>query len=417
MNLPLRFALRYTFSKKSTNAINIISSISVVGIALGSAALIVILSVFNGLGNLLEGVMGSFKPDVKVQAIEGKVFQIDSTQLTKIRHLEGVTAVSCILEELAMFQHGENSNLGRIKGVDDQFLLVTALDTTITKNADGTPQGAFITKDTDGRYAVVGMELAHSTQLDISFNSLKPLYIYMPKRKAKHITKTKFKKRELFIKGIYALHQMEYDNFVFCDLAFVQDLLSYKKGEVAALELKLNPKVSEETTIEAIQEIMGGNFTVKNRYQQDETFFKITNMEKWIGFAIFTFALVLVAFNMIGALWMLVLDKRNDIVTLRAMGGTNGLIRTIFLMEGFLLALIGVLLGSVLAIALCVLQQEFGLVKLGQGNSFIKAYPVQMMPRDFVLVVSTVLIIGLLAAWLPAARACKINNLTRGSYN
>ncbi|MCH2042934.1 MAG: FtsX-like permease family protein [Saprospiraceae bacterium] len=413
MNLPFRFAFRYIFSKKSTNAINIISGISVVGIALGSAALIVILSVFNGFEDLLRGIMGSFKPDVKVQPIEGKVFSLDSTQLQQIQDLEGVYAASCVLEELSMFEHGENSDLGNIKGIDDQFLPVTQMDTTIFKDSEGAPQGAFQVREGDRNFAVVGAELAHSTKLDIAPNTLKPLIVYMPKRKAKMTTTTKFKKRELPIKGIYAVRQIEYDNFVFADLAFVQDLLSYKKGEISAIEIKLTDKVSERETINAIKGILGDNFTVKNRYEQDEAFFKITNMEKWVGFAIFAFALVLVAFNMIGALWMLVLEKRNDIITLRAMGGTNSLIRNIFLMEGFLLATLGVIIGCIFAVILCVLQQQFGLVTLGDGNSLINAYPVQMRIQDFALVVGTVIFIGILAAWLPAMRARRISNLAR----
>lgn len=413
MNLPFKFAKRYIFSKKSTNAINIISSIAVLGIAIGSMALIIIMSVFNGFEGLLGNLIGSFKPDVKITVNEGKVFVADSSMIQNIRLLEGVHSISKTLEEIALFEYDGVQNIAHIKGVDENYIQVTAIDTCLEGNQK------YLVYDTikDINYTVIGANLAYPLNISVGQAFNRPITIYMPKREGRistNPTKKPFKKRKAYPSAIYEVQQSEYDNYAITNLAFVQEITSYKNGEISALEIKLDPAFNETQTLQAIRNIAGDDYIVQNRYQQDEALYNITQLEKIVAYFIFAFTLVLVAFNMVGALWMLVLDKQKDISILKSMGATSKLIRQIFLMEGFLLSLIGLLLGCFLAIVLCVLQQQYGLVKLsGSGEFIINAYPVEMRLGDFVVVILTVLGIGTSAAWLPAQKASTVENIQR----
>jgi lipoprotein-releasing system permease protein len=410
MNLPFRFALRYIFSKKSTNVINLISGISVFGITLGSMALIVILSVFNGFEDLLRDLISSFKPDLHISAVEGKVFVPDQDKIKQLSEIEGVEAVTKTLTEIALFEYDGLQNLGMMKGVDDAFLKVIAIDTTVQRG-----QYRLGSSETDADFGVLGATLEHTLQIGTLQSS--SMTVYMPKREKEKFTAggEPFRKQRFFPTAIYSVKQLDYDNCAIVSLKFAQKLLAYKEGEISALELKLDPEVSVNKVQAEVKAIMGDAFAVKNRYEQDEAFFKITNLEKWVGFLIFAFTLVLVAFNMVGALWMLVLEKRKDIAHLKAMGASNSLVRNIFLAEGALMSIIGVSVGCVLAAVLCLLQQQFGLVQLeGADSSFVvQAYPVAMRFSDFVVVILTVLIIGSLAALLPAMRAARIKGLVR----
>ena len=411
MNLPFRFAIRYVFSKKTTNAINLISMISVFGIALGSMALIVILSVFNGFEDLLRDLIGVFKPDIHLTAKEGKVFTLTKDQMSKLEKVQGVISISQVLEEIALFEYEGIQNIGTIKGIDENFLTVIAMDSTLQRgrfDIGGSSKG-------NQQLAVVGATIEHTLQ--IRGMQANPLTVFMPKRGETKvsITKKPFDQRELYPSGVFSVRQVDYDNTVITNLKFVQELLAYKSGEISALEIKTDPAFNTAQIQSDIRTIMGEAYFVKNRFEQDEAFFKITNMEKWVGFLIFAFTLVLVAFNMVGALWMLVLEKRKDIANLKAMGATDALVRNIFLAEGALLSGIGVAVGTIAAVIICVLQQQFGLVPLeGAGSTFlIQSYPVSMRISDFIVVILTVLIIGIGAALLPAMRAARIKSLVR----
>lgn len=406
MNLPFKFARRYIFSQKSTNAINIISSISVLGISLGSMALIVIMSVFNGFEGLLDDLIGNFKPDIKVTVAEGKVFETDSAKIAKLEEIEGVAFVSKTLQEVVLLEYNGVQNIGWIKGTDDNFREVTDLDTCIAS-------GKYRTYDPvdDIHYAVIGATLEYTLGIPVTGNAHKPMKVYMPKRKKSYSATSKpFKQRSIYPSAVYTTMQADYDNYIITNLTFVQELTSYKNGEISALEIKLEDNASIAVVQSEIAAVMGEDFVVKNRYQQDEALYKITNMEKWFAFIIFAFTLVLVAFNMVGALWMLVLEKKEDIATIKAMGGNSRLIRNIFMAEGLVLSVIGVSLGCVLAIILCVLQQEYGLVTLaGSGEFIVDYYPVDMRWTDFIQVILTVVSIGAAAAAIPAQRASKID--------
>ena len=408
MNLPLKFARRYIFSQKSTNAINIISGISVFGISVGSMALIVIMSVFNGFEGLLGDLIGNFKPDIRITVAEGKVFVPDSSKIARIQSLPEVAYVSQTLEEVVLLEYNNTQNIGRIKGVDNNFRQVTSLDTCLTEG-----QYKIYDEEKDIHYALVGATLEYTLQIRVSG---KPITVYMPKRTKKTFSPTSkpFKQRKIYPSAIYSISQINYDSYLITNLPFVQELTTHKKGEISALEIKLTPGASTTKAQKAITTIMGQEYNVKDRYQQDESLYKITNMEKWFAFIVFAFTLILVAFNMIGALWMLVLEKKNDIATLKAMGATKQLIRKIFVTEGFLLSFVGLVFGCVFAIVLCVLQQEYGLVKLtGSGDFIVDYYPVDMRLSDFIQVIITVLLIGTLAALIPASKASRIKSVIR----
>lgn len=412
MHLPFKIARRYVFSKKSTNAINIISGISVFGICIGSMALIVIMSVFNGFGEVLSTLIGNFKPDVQITAVEGKVFVPNEEKIAQLRALDGVKYVSKTLEEIALFEYDGVQCIGHIKGIDQYYMKTTTLDTCI-QTGEYTPYDSL----QNVHYGLIGVTLEYTLDISVGQAFNRPITVYMPKRTGRMSTsptQKPFKKQKLYPSGTFAIRQAGPDSYTITNLAFVQKLTSYKKGEISALELKLEDGADDSGTLSAIKTIMGDEFSVKNRYQQDEALYKITNLEKYVAFLIFALTLVLVAFNMVGALWMLVLEKKKDISTLKSMGATNQLIQQVFLLEGFLLSAIGSFLGCILAIVLCYLQQEYGLVKLsGSGDFVIDAYPVKMHFWDFVQVIITVLVIGTGAAWLPAHRATKIGQILR----
>ncbi len=408
MNLAFKIARRYLFSRKSTNAINVISGISVFGITVGAAALIIILSVFNGFGNLLSSLFDKFNPDIKITAIEGKVFVPTTDQMALLRALDGVEYVSQTLEENAMFEYGKNTDFGIIKGVDEWFDEVTSIDTTVVR-------GRYELKEGGRDYAVLGLGMEQKLSASIA-DIISTLNVYMPKRTASNsLLQQPFKKRIINFGGTFVVQQSDFDeHYVVVPLEFARELLSYD-NEVSSLELKLYSDADSKASISAVRQVMGDGFHVKNRYEQNAAFFKIMNIEKWIAYVILSFTLVLVAFNMVGSLWMLVIEKKQDIAILKSMGATSTMIRNIFLGEGLLLSLLGVGIGFALAIAACLLQQKFGFIRLQGSDSFlIEAYPVSMQLWDFIVVFITVVLIGTLAALLPAVRASRISSIIRG---
>ncbi len=409
MNLPVKIARRYLFSKKSTNAINIISGISVFGITVGTAALILVMSVFNGFGDFIGGLYDAFNPDLKVSPIEGKVFTPDLDKLNQIASLDNVVAIARTLEENAMFEYGNNNDFGIIKGVDQYYDDVTSIDTSIIR-------GNYALQADGVDYAVIGQGV--EGKMDINVNDMfKSLAVYMPKRKKSSglAGGNPLKKKYLKPVGTFAIYQNDFDDqYVLVPMSFAQDILSYKNNEVSFLEIKLAPEKDNSQTIAQIKDILGSSFSVKDRYEQDEAFFRIMKLEKWIAYILLTFTVLLVAFNMIGSLWMLVIDKKSDIAILKSIGATPALVRNIFLTEGMMLSLFGMLIGFILAVVLCLVQQRFGIITLQGGDAFIvQAYPVSMQIGDFVLVFFTVLTIGAVASLFPALRASRIPAMIR----
>jgi len=402
LNLPIKFARRYLFAKRSTNAINVISGITVLGLSIGTTALILVLSVFNGLEELISSMVNSFNPDVKVAPLQGKVFVVEGDKIKALRSLDGVAYVSETLEEVAFFQYKNSQDIGILKGVDEAYHKVTKIDSTLF-------EGRYQLTGKNDNYVILGsgMRRKLGVNIDDPFNSLK---VYMAKRKNTGPLSKPYRELYAIPKATFNI-QADYDNqYVISSLPFARKLMKYDK-EASYLEIRLRSDADEAGTITAIKKIVGADFSVKNRYEQDEAFNKIMNVEKWMSYAILSLTLLLVAFNMIGALWMIVLDKKQDISILKAMGATDNTVRNIFLNEGLLLSLLGMGIGFVIAIVLYLLQKTFGIVP--SPGFIVESYPITMRFMDFVVVAITVLVVGLIASIAPAMKAASIPAIIR----
>jgi lipoprotein-releasing system permease protein len=393
--------------KGKKNAVHVISRISVLGISVGTTALILVLSVFNGFEDLIISLFDAFNPDVKVTIAEGKTFRADSSQIAELVALDEIVAVSQTIEEVAFFEYEGSQNFGIVKGVDKHFKTVSNVDSNLIR-------GMYGLKRDEVFYAVLGSGMEYKLAVNVE-NRLNTLNIYMPKRQKTPTLANAFKKRFVYPLGTFAIQQEFDDQFVLVDLGFARDLLSYE-DEVSALEIKLQNNANESKIIAKIKSIMGEEYEVRNRYQQNEAFFKLMNVEKWIGFAVLSFTLLLVSFNMVGALWMLVLEKKKDIAILKSMGTLEGRIQKIFLYKGLLLALIGGFVGVYIALIFYFFQQQFSIIQLaGSANLLVDAYPISLKWLDFMLVFLTVVFIGIFAAWLPSIRAKKVSPMIRES--
>ena len=395
MNLSFYIARRYLLGKKSQNAINIISGISVVGVTVGTMALVIVLSVFNGFDQVVKSLFSTFDPDIRISAVEGKTFVPDPMAIQKIRSLQGVQALSEVLEENVLLLYGERQHIATIKGVDDSFQEVTGLDSMIY-------DGSMKLKDENRSYAVVGQGVAYS--LGIGLNFINPMFVYSIDRKSRfNIAQPEESIRRDFIfpSGIFAIEQDFDSRYVITPIEFARELLQYD-DEVSSLEVKLDPESAANDVQAEIAAILGKGFHVRNREQQNALFYRVMKSEKWAIFLILTFILIIASFNIIGSLSMLIIDKKKDIETLRNMGAGKRLIERIFLVEGWLISVTGSILGLVLGTGISWLQQRFGLIRLkGSGSFVIDAYPVKIESVDILLIWLTVLIIGWIAAWYP----------------
>ncbi len=404
MKLPLRIARRYLFAKKSTNAINIITGIAIFGIAVGTTALVLVLSVFNGFEVLITGMYSSFNPDVKITAARGKTFAADSSLIEKVKSVEGVAVISETLEEVAFFEYKNNQDFGRLKGVDDQYTQVTNLDSMVR-------EGAYSLSENQRPTAVLGVGMRNKLNVNVD-DVFSAMSVYMPKRREVGLFEKQFRTKLLYPTGTFVIQQ-DYDNqYVFTSLRFVRELLGHRGPEVSALELQLRPGYNTSATLARLQEAVGPEYRVRNRYEQEEAFMKLMQIEKWLSFAIVGLMMLLISFNIVGALWMIVLEKRPDISILKAMGARANSVRNIFLYEGLLLCGFGLVVGFVLALGVYLFQKNFGIVAM-PGNMIIEAYPIELRWPDFLVVALTVLSIGLLASIPPALRAKRVPAIIR----
>jgi len=394
LKLSLYIARRYLFAKKSRNAINIISSVSVAGVAVGTMALIIVLSVFNGLETLVRSIFNTFDPDIKITVVEGKTFTADPVKLDLLSQTGGVSCYSLCIEENALLRYGERQFIATIKGVDDNYVKVTGIDSAMW-------DGKFILRSEQGRpYAVTGIGIANSLGLRINF--ITPLDIFVPRRTggAGLNPEDAFNKKFIFPSGIYQVEQ-EYDSkYVFLPFDFAGQLLE-NNGRVSSIEIKFVDGADEKKVQNSIKKIFGREFLVQNKYEQQELFYKVMKSERIAIFFILTFILIIASFNIIGSLTMLIIEKERDIEILKSLGADNNLIRKIFIFEGWLISIIGALAGVILGYAICRLQQKYGLVRLQSESLLMDAYPVIMKVRDFIIVPATVLTIGFWAAWYP----------------
>ena len=399
MNLPFYIARRYLFSKKKHNAINIISAISVCGVALATLALVCTLSVFNGFQDMVAGLFTAFDPELKITIREGKVFDGQDERIRAIRTLPEVSVFTETLEENAMVQYKDRQTMAVIKGVEDNFEDLTAIDSILYGAGD------FLLHDSIVDYGVMGIELVSTLGTGIQF--VDPLQIYTPKRNVKvnmANPASSFNMDYLFSPGaVFVVNQQKYDSrYILTSLDFVRRMLDYT-SEVSAVELRLKPDASLSSVKSKIASMLGDKFLVQDRYEQQADVFRIMEIEKLISYLFLTFILMIACFNVIGSLSMLILDKKEDVVTLRNLGANDRLIRRIFLFEGRLISLFGALIGIVLGLGLCFIQQKFGLITLGGGGGqfIVDAYPVSVHFWDVVLVFVTVLSVGFFSVWYP----------------
>jgi len=396
MTLSFNIARRYLFGKKSVNAINIITSISVLGITVGTAALILILSVFNGFESLISSYFNSFNPEIKMLPASGKSFELDDEMVKKLESVEGIKVYSKVLEEVVMLRYDGLQDFGLIKGVDEQFNMVNEIDSTIRR-------GSYKVNSSSVNYGIVGSGLAGKLNIN-SENSFTPIQVYIPKRKSSGSLNNFFLQTDVYPSGIFSVQNETDFKYVVSSLEVVQYLLQ-SENEYSAIEIKTNGDV--DRVQKELGKTFGEEFLFKNRFEQDEVFMKIMNIEKWMSYAIVCLTLFLVAFNMIGSLWMIVLDKKRDIATLKAMGATKNMIRKVFVYEGMLISGLGLLFGIGIAVFLYILQKNLGMISVPEGF-VISAYPIEIKYSDFVVVAITVLTIGFLISLAPAYKAGEI---------
>lgn len=390
------FAWRYFKSKKSTSAINIIAWVSVTAIAVGAAALIVILSVFNGFEDLVKGLYTDFYADMRVVPAQGKKMNLDSSILYKIQSIQGVKEVSKVIEEKALLANGDYQSIVVVKGVDSVFSKTNNINKHIVR-------GSYTIGDLQNPGIVMGVGIENAVGADVTKGGF-PLTLYTPNKGAGFEAVDGMFAFNVTGKGVFAVQQ-EFDNkYIFTNIDFLRYMLSMTPNQVSGLEIKING--SPQKIKVAIQNALGKNFIVETRYEQNKNLYAVMQMEKWIIYGILSLILIVAAFNMIGALTMLVLEKQKDIAVLKAMGSSTGLIQKIFITEGLVLAGVGTFIGTALGTIICVLQLKFKIITLGGGGSFIiDYYPVKLMASDYVLVVATTTVIALIAAWIPAKKA------------
>lgn len=399
VNFPFFIARRYLFSKKSTHAINVISGISVVGVAIATMALVVTLSVFNGFHDLVASFFTSFDPQLKITPAEGKSVTADDPVLTQIRQLPQIDVATECVEDQALAIYNSRQSMVMIKGVDDNFDQLTHINEILIGD------GSFCLHAADMDYGIPGIRLAE--QLATGYTYERPMHIYAPRREGQFDMTNPtdaFETDDLYSPGVlFNVKQAKYDkNYIITSIAFARRLFD-QQGMLTSLELRLKPGSNFERTKAEIKSLCGDRFVVKDRFEQQDDTFKIMKIEKFIAYIFLTFILMVACFNIIGSLSMLIIDKKNDVATLRNLGASDRQITRIFLFEGRLISAIGAVIGILLGLLLCWLQQRFGLVTLGpsSGSFVINAYPVSVHPEDIVLVFVTVLVVGFLAVWYP----------------
>ena len=391
-------ARRYFFSRKSQRVINIISLISIIGVTIGTAALIIVLSVFNGFEGLIKQLYNSFDSDLRITVAEGKSFTTQELKPEDLEKISGVKYVVSVVEENVLVKYRDKQVTATIKGVSDNYSMATGIDSMIV-------DGQMLLQHGDTDYAVVGGAIAYNLQISMS-DPYTQLEIYAPRRTATSFTNPEeaFNKRYVSPSGIFAIQQEFDSKYIIVPLRFANEIFEYD-DHLTALEIAAVPGTDVDQLQSDIQTKLGNKFVVKNRFQQHELIYRIMKSEKWAVFLILTFILVVAAFNVISSLTMLVIDKKKDIAVLQSFGADVSMLRKIFIIDGLLITMTGAISGLAIGFFICWLQQQFGLIALGGSGTFvIDAYPVQMLLIDFIYVFGAVAVIGLLAAWYPSQR-------------
>ena len=399
MNLSLYIARRYLFSKKRHQVINVISGVAVAGVALATAAMICTLSVFNGFRSVVEEQFTALDPDLKVLPAIGKAFNVDNAAIESVRRLEQVEIVSFSVEDKAMVQYGGRQVMVTVKGVDKEFTALTEIESALYG------KGSTVLEDSLNSYAILGGELMYNLNCGIYFTE--PLEVYAPDRTGKMnpaMPARNFKKGTLCSSGyVFAVNQPRYDaDYILTSVEFARRIFRRKANEATAMEIKLTDKADAGRVKALVSEILGSDFVVLDRYEQQKDVYKVMQVEKLISYLFLTFILLVACFNIIGSLSMLIIEKRDNMNTLRSFGADNKTISNIFVFEGVMVSMTGAVAGIVIGLLLCLVQQKFGLVSTGVGGGFIMdSYPVKVMTGDVVAVFATVLVTGFMAVWLP----------------
>ena len=398
MDFPFFIAKRYILSKKSTNAINIISGISVVGVTVATMALVVVLSVFNGFHDMVASLLTNFDPQLEIVPVKGKTIVCDDPIITKIKSLDDIEVSTECIEEMAMAVYNGKMMMVTMKGVDDNFAELTHIQDIIYGTGDFCLHAGVL------EYAIPGIGIAQQLGVDARWQNY--MRIYAPQREGQldmSDPESGFVLDSLAIPGVvFAVGQAKCDKkYMLCSINFARRIFNMQ-GEMSNLELRIKPEADISKVKREIKEIAGDKYQVLDRFEQQADTFRIMQIEKILAYVFLTFILIVACFNIIGSISMLIIDKKNDVETLRNLGATDSQISKIFLFEGRIISAIGAFIGIGLGLLLCLLQQEFALVKMGSGGNFIvSAYPVSVHYIDVFIIFLTVIIVGWAAVWYP----------------
>jgi len=389
-------ARRYLISKKSVNVINIISGVSISGVTIGTFALVVILSVFNGLDFSIKSLFSAFDPNIKItNTVKGMSFELNDINIESIKKIAGVSTATPVVEEEAFLMYGNRQYFATIKGVPTNYNEISRLDSSSITS------GQFLLEANHIPYALVGQGVAYYLSVGLTFNE--PIHIYTLKKgtKGRPTLENTFNHSTIYASGIFANQQEIDSKYILVPISFAQELFQMN-SRISAIEIELTKGTSEDDIKAEISRMLGNNFAVKTQFEQHELFYRVMQSEKWAIFFILAFILIIASFNILGSLSMLILDKKADIAILQSMGANQKLIRTIFLFEGWMISLTGAFLGIILGVIICWIQMTYGILKIPNEGSFIfSAYPVQIRFADLFVIFLLVTGIGFLAAWYP----------------
>jgi len=394
LNFPFFVAKRYLFSKKSHNVVNIITGVSLLGVLIGTAALVISLSAASGLNDLIKSLYNTFDPDIKITAVKGKVFDIGDPNVQALYLMDEIENISQVIEEDAVFKYRDRQIIATIKGVDDNFVNICGVDTMMY-------DGQYLLTKNTLNFGIVGSSLSY--QLGIQLNSIDALFVYLPNRFAKPGSNPlkQFIKDHLLLSGIFRLASDFDSKYIIAPIRIVRKMMDYD-NKVSALEIKLKDGSDIDNVQQNIKNLLGDDFTVKNRFQQKEVLYKVMQAEKLGVFVILFFILFIATFNIIGTLLMLIIEKKSNISTMIVLGASKRQLTRVFFIEGWLVVFIGSTLGILLGLLFCYLQQKFHFISLDSSGSFIiDYYPVKIQFLDILSVIIGVNIIGVLATLFP----------------
>ena len=400
MNTSYYIAKRYLFSKKSVNAINFISGISMLGVFVGSAALIIILSVFNGFENIVLSMYNTFSPELRIEAAQGKAFDPTTAKFLNLKNDGRIINYTEVLQEKALIRYGKSQSIALVKGVSEDYTKgQTSLDSVISS-------GSFTLRDQGEDFAVIGSAIQNYLSVNLN-DEFRNLDIYSPRKGAASSLNPadEFNVLSIHPAGVFSVQQ-EFDNMMIVPIEFARQLLG-EETKVSLIEINTKDDISVDDFQSDISELLGKDFVVKNRSQQNQLLYKILNSEKWAIFLILTFVLIIAIFNIIGSLTMLVIDKTKDIAILSSLGANHGLIRGIFFIEGMMISMLGCLFGMAAGLVFCLIQQHFGFIRMSGASFLIESYPVALKGSDFILVLGTVLTVSLIASAISSRLSVK----------